>query len=438
MFFKRLFSLLAPFAIATAVPADAQQSAPQANPAATLRVFLDCDPCDDDYVRTETRWAEFVRDRTVADVHVLVTSIGTGGGGDEYTLAFIGQRALAARTDTLRAVTLSTFTEVEERQTLTRAIHLGLAQFVARTPLASRLSINMEGRDREDDERPASATDPWKAWVFELGVEGSIDRETNEKSFSYGGEFNAGRVTSRWKFGTMFGINREEDRITIQLEDSLDVEYDTVIVRLRESSEAGAVLIRSLGPHWGVGAEIAVGSSTFSNTRFEVRAAPAIEYSLWPYSDASNKQLTFQYSFGLSSYRYRDTTIFNRVRESRPSQTFLIGYDVEQQWGSADAEFQYSAYPDKPSQRRLEFSASLDFRITRGLSLDLEINRSQISDQLSIAKGDQTPEEILLDIRERQTDFRFGASIGFRYEFGSIFNSVVNPRFGGGPGSVLR
>ncbi|HKS04704.1 MAG TPA: hypothetical protein VJR92_00190 [Gemmatimonadaceae bacterium] len=438
MLFKRLSALLTPVALATAVPLEAQQTTTQANSAASLRVFLDCGPCDDDYVRTETRWAEFVRDRTVADVHVLVTSIGTGGGGSEYTLAFIGQRALASRTDTLRAVTLSTDTDAERRQSLTRAIHLGLAQFVARTPLAPRLSISMEGRDREDDERPASSADPWKAWVFELGVGGSMNRETNEKSYSYGGSFDATRVTPRWKFGAEFGINRDEDRIIIQLEDPLGEEYDTTVVRLRENTNSGAVLIRSFGPHWGAGAEIAVGSSSFSNTRFDLRAAPAIEYSLWPYAQASSRQLTFQYSFGLSSFRYRDTTIFNRVRETRPTQAFVIGYDVEQQWGSADAEFQYSAYPDKPSQRRLEFNASIDLRITRGLSLEFEINRSQISDQLSLAKGDQTPEEILLGIRERQTDFRFGASIGFNYEFGSIFNSVVNPRFGGNPGSVLR
>ena len=134
----------------------------------------------------------------------------------------------------------------------------------------------MEGRDREDDERPASAADPWKAWVFEVGVEGSVDRETSEKSYSYGGSFDATRVTSRWKFGAEFGIDRNEDRITIQLEDSLGEEYDTTVVRLRESTNAGAVLIRSLGPHWGVGAEIAVGSSSFSNTKFEMRAAPAM------------------------------------------------------------------------------------------------------------------------------------------------------------------
>ena len=32
----------------------------------------------------------WVRDREAADVHVLVTSQGTGGGGLRYSLAFIG------------------------------------------------------------------------------------------------------------------------------------------------------------------------------------------------------------------------------------------------------------------------------------------------------------------------------------------------------------
>ena len=55
-----------------------------------LRVFLDCNRCDENYLRTEITFINYVRDRTTAELHVLVTTQGTSGGGTEFTLKFIG------------------------------------------------------------------------------------------------------------------------------------------------------------------------------------------------------------------------------------------------------------------------------------------------------------------------------------------------------------
>jgi hypothetical protein len=73
---------------------DAQEGGGSRAGAGALRVFLDCDECDDDYIRTETPWVAFVRDRTDADVHVLVTRIGTGAGGSRYTINLVGANTL--------------------------------------------------------------------------------------------------------------------------------------------------------------------------------------------------------------------------------------------------------------------------------------------------------------------------------------------------------
>ena len=45
-------------------------------------------------------------------------------------------------------------------------------------------------------------------------------------------------------------------------------------------------------------------------------------------------------------------------------------------------------------------------------------------------KGGATPEEILLRRKELETNFEYFTSFGFTYTFGSIYNNVVNPRFG--------
>ena len=60
---------------------------PAAAPAAAdrLRVFLDCGFCFEDFVYDEVDLVEYVRDPAEADIHVLVTESGTGGGGTERT-----------------------------------------------------------------------------------------------------------------------------------------------------------------------------------------------------------------------------------------------------------------------------------------------------------------------------------------------------------------
>ena len=70
-----------------------------------LRVFVDCQECrqdDLDFFRGDITFVDHVRDRAEAQVHVLITSNATGGGGDARTLTFIGRGAFAAMNDTLR------------------------------------------------------------------------------------------------------------------------------------------------------------------------------------------------------------------------------------------------------------------------------------------------------------------------------------------------
>lgn len=53
-------------------------------------MFLDCNfGCDEEFVRREITFVDYVRDRRDADVHILLTTEGTGG-GTEYTIKFIG------------------------------------------------------------------------------------------------------------------------------------------------------------------------------------------------------------------------------------------------------------------------------------------------------------------------------------------------------------
>jgi hypothetical protein len=52
-----------------------------------------------------------------------------------------------------------------------------------------------------------------------------------------------------------------------------------------------------------------------------------------------------------------------------------------------------------------------------------------IHDQLYLAKGDLTREEVLLRQTQLATGYRARLYAGVSYTFGSVFNNVVNPRF---------
>ena len=272
--------------------------------------------------------------------------------------------------------------------------------------------------------------DRWNSWVFRVESGASMEREQQQSDVSANGELEARRITEVLKVGAAVEGNFRRSRFTL--------DDGGVVTNLRERYEGGAVVVKSVGHNWGTGIELSVGSSTFQNTRLAVRAAPAIEYSVWPYAQATRRQLTVQYSVGTSAFRYREETIFDRMAETRPTHALVVGYDLRQPWGRAELTTEASSYLDDRSQYRLVGDGELDLRIVRGLELEVGGSASLIRDQLSIVKRDATPEDILLQRRALRTDYRFDAYVGLSYTFGSIFNSVVNPRFGTGPGDILR
>lgn len=405
------------------------QTAPRAEP---VRVFLDCQFCDFDYLQVETPWVAFVRDRTAGDVHVLLTRIETGGGGQRYDLEVL-PAANPARRDTIIFQTQPSATQDERRKEIARNIQLALIPYALRTEAGRSLRLMPLRKEDDDEDRPRSGRDPWRAWVFEVGGGTSLEKEQRQSDASFEASLEGRRVTPILKLGFEGSADYQRSRFELDEADST-----ATLVSTSESYEGGLVAVRSIGRKWGLGAQATASSSTFRNTQLALRAAPAIEYSLWPYEQATRRQLVFQYSVGISSFSYREETIFGKLNEVRPNHTFVIGFDVRQPWGSADAAVEAAAYLDDMTQNRLEFDAEWNLRLFRGMELEIGGNIERIHDQLSIPKRDATDEEILLERRALATDYRFDVRIGFSYTFGSIFSPVVNPRFGTGPGRILR
>lgn len=293
-------------------------------PTATIGVFLDCGfDCDQDFVRTEITYVDWVRDRTAADVHVLVTSQATGGGGREFTLAFLGLQRFAGIGDTLRFVTGQGSTADETRRRLAATLRVGLVRYLARTSLADRLAVSIAPLAAGTTAAPAAAAarDRWNYWVFTIGGNGNLNGEQSSSFHSISGNVTARRTTEQWKLNVEARQNYNKSQY----------EYEGFKSKfIRRSATVSQLAVRSLGPRLSAGVESALGSSTFENKRFFYRVTPAIEYDIFPYAESTRRMLTVQYAAGVEGFRYEEETIYFRTAETKPLHTLEIELNQNQ------------------------------------------------------------------------------------------------------------
>ncbi len=406
-----------------ATPAQEAVTAQASTPAQTgvLRVFLDCDYCDETFIRSEITFVDYVRDRTVADVHILATRQSTGGGGSEFTFKFIGLGRFVGSDQTLRHIAPSTSTSDERRRGIAEVLKRGLVRFVAETPLAPRLKITFEGGPATGQTDPAK--DPWNLWVYRTSLSGSINGEESSSGRSIRGELSANRTTDAWKLS--FGAQGSYRESRFELEDA---QRFTSVSR---SFNSHARVVKSLTGKWSAAMLGEASVSTFLNHDFQMRIAPGVEYDIFPYAENTRRLLTIQYTAGLSLFDYEEETIFGKTREQLPDHRLGVALNVRQPWGSAEASVQFSQFLSKPDKYSIRSFAFTSVRLFKGFSFDVFGEVSRTRDQLYLQRGAASTEEILVQQRQLATGYQFFLNFGVSYSFGSIFNNVVNPRFGG-------
>lgn len=393
-------------------------------PRDVVSVFLDlpfrhaCRGCDEDYIKQEVRFVNYVRDRADAQVHLLVTTQATGSGGVAHSVTFIGQGPSSGTNDTL--VYNSTKSESDEtaRIGLLNVIKLGLVRYVARTPLASNLSVTYSAPKQNSD---AEVADRWNYWVFSLSGRTFVNGEQSSSSNSYSGSVSATRITSDSKLKFSARINYFES----------SYEYDTFSFKsVSRNKNANVMAVVSLGDHLSIGGFASIQTSTYNNINRSVSIAPAAEYNLFPYSESTRRQLRFLYKVDVSSAVYEEETIYDKLREYLVSEELSLTLVQKEPWGSTSVSMNGSHYFHDANRYNLGIDGSVSFRLIEGLSLDLFGEYSRPHDQLSLPKQDVSQEDLLLRRRELETQYRYFVSVGLSYSFGSIYNNIVNPRFG--------
>ena len=389
----------------------------------TILVFLDCqgmarNHCDFDHVRREIQWVNWARERRDADIHLLITAERAGGQASRYDLEYIDLRGLDGASVSLTFISDPDGTNAENRDALTRKIALGLIQFVAESPIADQLRIEHD-TDLEQATQTSTDDDPWNLWTFRVAASGSVRGEELQRGHSVSGFASANRTTEQFKLDWFARARTSRSEF--------DIDDDTIVNTTR-NHRSELLAVWSLSDHWSLGGTTAVAQRSFDNLDFSLSGGPAIEYNIFPYTESTRKILTFQYSVEIVRNNYELETVTGEIEETLGRHRLLITSQVKQPWGSIFGDISAVQYFHDTSTHRIDFFMGSSFRIFRGFSLDLSASFSRIKDQFFLPATESTEQDILLQRRQRETDFRFGVRLGFSYRFGSKVANIVNPR----------
>ena len=382
------------------------------------KIYIDCDWCDIEYIKTEITFVNYVRDRKEAQVHILITIQPTGSGGREYTLTFMGQLDYSGQDDILKYYSNKTDTDDEIRKGLVQTLKVGLMRYVAKTPISKRIAISLL-----DQAKPTSVIDKWNFWVFSMSGRGYFNGQKSVIYNSIYGNFSVNRITPELKIRTSVAASHYLNKY--------DIEGESIKSTVSSQSFSGLV-VKSLGEHWSMGAYLSLMSSSYSNIQFSLKPAPAVEFDLFPYSQSTRRQLRFLYKLNFNAVKYREETIYLKTKENLWSEDLSVTLELKEKWGTISTSLEGSHYFHDFSKYHVNLYGEISIRLFKGLSFEIWGSGSRIHDQLSLPKAGASYEDILLMRKQLATSYRYYFSIGLSYTFGSIYSNVVNPRFGSG------
>lgn len=400
------------------------QDKPQNGKMEKLKVHVSGSYYDMQYLKMQIPVVDYVNDRKDSDVHVLVSSQSTGSSGKSYSLLFYGQNIFDNVNDTMNVITNQFDTDDIVRSKVVGGIKIGLLKYLRNTPAIEKINVDF-GRGMM--EKPIPAEDPWDSWIFKTSFSGFFNGEASSESASLSGSFSASRTTEDLRLSLSFSNSYRENSYSYQIGGS---NYE--FTNITRSQNLGGSVVKSLSNHWSLGAWGTASKSTFGNIDFSWSLQGGIEYNFFPYTESFSKQLRVGYKIGPQYNKYFEETIYFQTSEQLYSQTASVNLDLNQPWGSVSLGVSGSTFLHDMNKYYLSFNTYLSIKLFKGLSLNCMFDYSKIRNQVSLARSGASVEDVLLQIRQLETQYSYFASVGLSFSFGSIFNSIVNPRFGGG------
>ena len=383
-----------------------------------VRVFIDCRNCDMNYTRQQIPYVNYVRDVKEAQIYINVTNQPTGSKGDQYTYTFSGQKEYAGMNDTIIFTTTPDQTGPIIREKRTNMLKIGLMRYVAKTPLIDEIKIGHNPELELEEVR-----DRWDNWIFELSSSPRYSSEESAKRLQVWNSLEISRITPDLKIEVNLDQSVNKQRF-------IDAETDTTYVKSNNSLDL--LVVKSLGNHFSTGMRWENRTSTEANINYTTEIMPAIEYDLFPYSEATHKQLRLLYAIGYQYSNYIDSTIYDRMYDNFFKHSLMIAYQIQEKWGSINISLSETNYLTDLSKNRVNLWGYIRLRVLRGLSLSVNGSVSYNNFQPSLRKGEITEADRLLQLKQLASSYFVQGGLSLSYTFGSIYNNVVNPRFGSG------
>ena len=117
---------------------------------------------------------------------------------------------------------------------------------------------------------------------------------------------------------------------------------------------------------------------------------------MFPYSESTQRQFTFQYLVGAHYYDYHEETIYLKMSEQRYRQSLNIEYEIKQPWGSISSYLNGSHYLYDINKFNVQLGGEIDLKLIKGFSLYTYGYMTFVRDQLSLPSSGASIEEILL------------------------------------------
>ncbi|MFW6042849.1 MAG: hypothetical protein ACOCPW_00670 [Marinilabiliaceae bacterium] len=384
-----------------------------------ISVYLDF-PYYTQYIRESLPIMNYVRDRQLSQVQIKISRHRAGSAGTNYVINLIGRQQFEGMNNEITYWDASTNSSDETRKGLLEKLKLGLAPYLANTDMKNEIGIHIP--DSLVATGSQEMDDPWNHWVFEIYGGANYSEESTQSKFNSRWGFYADKISEDWKIRIRPYFNLNESSY------SSDEEEEDIVSKNYRHGFNG-YMIRSLDQNWSAGLFVDMLSSTFHNMDFNIETTPGVEYSIYPYSEATSRSITFAYLLGAARNYYMEETIFMKNQEDLMKQALKISVDFDQPWGSIRGGVTGSHYFHDFDVNRLEVYSRLDLNLVEGLSLNFHSNLDLVNDLISIPGGDASLEEILLEERARSTSYQIFTSIGLSYSFGSDFSNTVNTRF---------
>jgi hypothetical protein len=348
---------------------------------------------------------------------VLATVRTTGSGGLEYTITIVGQKRFAGMNDTLTWCSKPNDTVELQRTGYVRVLKMALMRYVSRTPLGDGISISYHGKAK-----PAEVVDRWDSWVFQVSCSPDISGSQVDKARYVLTDVSADRVKPELKLHFGASSYYSDERETLPSK--------TVHI-ISRSNSFDVLAVKSIGDHWGAGLIGEGLGQDHQNIKRYYDVSPAVEWSVFPYSQSTRRELAL---FGQIIHRnvvYQEMTIYDKTSETLWSYRLSLPGSIKEPWGTFYSNISWQQYFHDASIYRLQFSTSVNYRVSKALSLNVGASYYRLHDQIDQPKRQLTDEEVLLNLKSLASKYSYSVYAGLTCTFGSIYSNIVNPRFFG-------